>query len=299
MITFRGGPNARPRSRAVGDRARAGLALLAAGMTAAAAGGQTFDEQTPEPLQDVDIVEHLDARLPLDLPFVDSAGRPVTLGDYFEDGKPVIITLNYYGCPMLCTLQLNGFLKGLKELEWTLGEKFRVVTVSFDPTEGPELAAGKQKGYLQAYGRDGGYEDDWVFLTGEEPAIRRLTETIGFSYEYVPETGEWAHGTAVFVATPEGRLSRYLYGVAYPPEDLRFALLEASDGKIGSVGEKFLLWCYHYDEQAGQYTADVMKIVRAFGVLMVTALGTTLVLLWRHDLKKRRADAAPSMEFSS
>jgi protein SCO1/2 len=264
----------------------------------------------PAELEGIDIVEHLNETLPLDLEFVDASGKPVKLGDYFDRGKPIIITLNYYECPMLCNLQLNGLLgrkavkpdpnrgvrgdagAGIMGLDWNLGDTYEIVTVSFDPDEGPELAQGKQKSYLNAYRRQG-VESGWHFLTGTAENSRALAEAIGFNYRWNEENNQWAHAAAIYIATPQGRLSRYLYGVSYDPATLRLALLEASEGKIGNTIDKFLMWCFQYDDHSGQYTLAVMNIMRALGFVTMMVLGVGLFILWRKDCK-RQAVLRPS-----
>lgn len=261
----------------------------------------------PTALENIDIVEHLNQRLPLDLEFVDAAGNPVTLASYFNRGKPIIITLNYYECPMLCNLQLNGLLgrgpsgmdsgQGIMGLEWDLGDKYEIVTVSFDPDEGPDLAGPKQESYVNAYRRDG-VETGWHFLTGTAENSKALAEAIGFNYQWNEDTNQWAHAAAIFIATPQGRLSRYLYGVSYDPATLRMALLEASEGKIGNTIDKFLLWCFQYDDHSGQYTLAVMNIMRALGFVTMVTLGAGLFILWRRDCR-RQAMAARASHLSS
>jgi protein SCO1/2 len=247
----------------------------------------------PEELEGIEIVEHLDAALPLELEFVDESGATVTLGDFFEGGTPVIITLNYYRCPMLCTYQLNGLVEGLNGVELAPGRDFRIVTVSIDPTEGPDLAALKKKNYLTAYKKDGA-PDGWSFLTGREPQIRALADAVGFGYRWDEPTQQWAHSAAIFIATPDGRLSRYLYGLTYEPKDLRLGILEAGEGKIGSTLERFILWCYHYDDKTGQYTPHIMRITRLLGVITVAVMAAGLFVLWRRDPGRRARRAGDS-----
>jgi protein SCO1/2 len=259
----------------------------------------------PTELEGIDIVEHLNQPLPLDLEFVDSAGKTVKLGDYFNRDKPIIITLNYYECPMLCNLQLNGLLgksataaqpnrgkladpgTGIMALDWDLGDEYEIITISFDPEEGTDLARGKEKAYMSAYRREG-VQEGWHFLTGSAENSRALADAIGFSYRWNEETNQWLHAAAIFVATPKGRLSRYLYGVSYDPQTLRMALLEASEGKIGNTIDKFLLWCFHYNDKSGQYTLAIMNIMRALGFVTMTVLGVGLFILWRRDQRRQR-----------
>jgi protein SCO1/2 len=243
--------------------------------------------QVPPQLEEVGIEEHLDAKLPLDLEFRDESGKVVTLGDYFDGVKPVILTLNYYKCPMLCGLQLNGLLDGLMELDWTPGQEFELVTVSINPLETPALAAEKKQNYLRRYGRPSA-ASGWHFLTGREPEIRQLASTLGFGYTLDRETGEYAHAAAIFVSTPEGRVARYLYGIEYPPKRLRLALLEASEGEIGSTLDQLILYCFHYDPSSRRYSPVAMNIMRLGAGATAVVLGLTLGGFWVRDLRRRK-----------
>jgi len=242
----------------------------------------------PEPLQEVGVTEHLDAVLPLDMQLVDDAGRTVRLGDYFDGKRPVILTLNYYRCAMLCNLQLNGFVEGLKGLGWTPGQEFEVVTVSINPRETPTLARMKKQSYLTELERPSAAAG-WHFTTAREAEIRRLTETVGFRYTYDPREDQYAHAAALMVVTPDGRVARYLYGIEYPPRDLRLALLEASRGEIGSPWDQVLLFCFHYDPSSRQYAPVAMNIMRLGGGVTVVALGSALGLLWARDLRRKKS----------
>ena len=252
----------------------------------AAAGGAVPDrtDPVPAPLREVSVEEHLEAALPSTLPFVDEAGRPVTLGEYLTPGRPLILTLNYYRCPMLCTLELNALVEGLSGLRWTVGREFDVVTVSIDPKEAPALARAKKQSYLSAYDRPEGAAG-WHFLTGPKDSIEALAETVGFEYAYDKETDQYAHAAVIVLVTPEGRVSRYLYGVRFEPKQLTLALTEASQGRIGSAWDRFLLYCYHYDSRLGRYSLAAMKLMRAGGIVTVLIFGTVLGSLW---LKERR-----------
>ncbi|MDB5384834.1 MAG: hypothetical protein JWM11_480 [Planctomycetaceae bacterium] len=239
---------------------------------------------TADLLQDVGIEQHLDAQLPLDAMFRDEAGHEVRLGDYFTD-KPVVLSLVYYRCPMLCTQVLNGFLKSSQAIPLEIGRDYEVVTVSFDPDETPEMAAEKKKSHTRAYRRDGA-EQGWHFLTGDRAAIDRLAETVGFRYHYDPPSGQFAHASGIMIATPAGRLSRYLYGIEYSPRDLRLGLVESSAGKIGSPVDQVLLLCYHYDPLTGQYGLAIAGLLRIAGLLTVLVLGGFLVVMYRHERKR-------------
>jgi protein SCO1 len=260
--------------------------LALAAVLLAAAGGTPPDrtDAVPAPLREVGVEEHLEAALPLTLPFVDEAGRAVTLANYLAPKRPLILTLNYYRCPMLCTLELNALVEGLSGLPWTIGKEFDVVTVSIDPKEAPALARAKKQAYVSAYDRPGG-ASGWHFLTGPKGSIDALTETVGFDYAYDRETDQYAHAAVVVLVTPEGRVSRYLYGVRFEPGQLTLALTEASQGRIGSAWDRFLLYCYHYDSRQGRYSLAAMKLMRVGGVATILIFGASLASLW---LKERR-----------
>ncbi len=232
-----------------------------------------------EVLKKVGIEQKLNNQIPLDLRFRDEAGREVRLGEYFRSGKPVVLTLVYYECPMLCNQILNGVVGTLQALSFTPGREFEVVTVSFDPREGPELAAAKKETYLRRLGRAGAGEG-WHFLTGDKDSIDRLAQSVGFRYVWDDESKQFAHASAIMVATPEGRLSHYFYGIEYSPKDLRLALVEASKGAIGSPVDELILYCYHYDPSTGKF-APVMAVLRAAGVLTVFALAALILFLVR------------------
>lgn len=243
--------------------------------------------EVPTALAEVGIEEHLDARLPLDLEFVDEHGNRVAMGDYFDGDRPVILTLNYYRCPMLCGLQLNGVVEGLTGLDWTIGDQFEMVTVSIDPLETPTLARQKKQNYLKWYEREGA-ASGWHFLTGRETEIQRLAETVGFGYEYDAESEQYAHAAAIFVCTPDGRVARYLYGIEYPPKDLRLALLEASQGEIGNAFDQLILYCYHYDPSGRRYAPVAMNIMRLGGGATAMVLGLSLGAFWLRDFRRKK-----------
>jgi protein SCO1/2 len=209
--------------------------------------------------------------------------------------------MNYSDCPMLCSLQLNGLLDGLKEMKWDLGENFRVVTVSIDPNESPARSQLTKQKYLKLYARPG-VSGGWRFLTGKEEDIRRLADEVGFGYSYVKDTGEYAHAAAVIVLTPEGKISRYLYGVAYDPQTLRLSLVEAGEGKIGSTMDQILLFCFHYDETKGRYGPAAVGVMRVGGVLTMLCLGGMLLVFWRRESARRRektAEEQPAKQMES
>ena len=260
----------------------AGLFLIAAGP----AGAQVVTD-LPKELDGVAVVEHRNEMLPLDLEFVDESGATVRLGDYFGGDRPVLLTLNYYGCPMLCGLQLNGMVDAFRQMDWIPGEQFEVVTVSFDPRETPKLAELKKQNYLNAYGKPEAAAG-WHFLTGRQPQIDSLAAATGFEYEYLEESGEYSHAAVAYVATPEGRLSRYLYGVVYEPKTLRFSLVEAGEGRIGTALDQILLYCFHYDASAGRYTPVVMNIMRTGALLSAVILATLLSAFWFWEQRRKR-----------
>jgi protein SCO1/2 len=234
-------------------------------------------------LSEVGIDQRLNEQVPLDLVFRDETGAPVELERYFGK-RPVILTLVYYECPMLCTLVLNGLLSALRTLTFDVGKQFDVVTVSFDPDEKPDLAAKKKENVLAGYRREGA-EAGWHFLTGDADAIRRLASAVGFRYQRDPGSGEFAHAAAIMVLTPQGKLARYFYGVEYAPRDLRLGLIEAAEGRIGNAVDQVLLYCYRYDPHTGRYSAAVMNLVRAGGLVTVLGLGAFMFVLWRRDAR--------------
>jgi protein SCO1/2 len=239
---------------------------------------------TPAELKKIDFEQKLDAQVPLDLPFRDETGRPVQLRSYFN-GRPVILTLVYFECPMLCTEVLNGLVRSLKILALEPGRDFNVVTVSFNPAEKPALAAEKKASYLERYKRQGAAEG-WHFLTGDDAAIKVLTNAVGFHYMFDARLNQFAHPAGIMITTPEGRLSKYLYGIDYSARDLRLALIEASNHKIGNPVDRVLLYCYHYDPASGKYGLAVLSIVRLGGVLTLVVLGAFVVVSWRKDRSK-------------
>ncbi len=236
---------------------------------------------TPEVLKQVGIEQRLNEQIPLDAVFKDETGRELQLGEYFREGKPVVLTLVYYECPMLCNQVLNGLTGTLEAMKFTPGREFNVVTVSFDARETPELAARKKETYLKRYGRAGA-ERGWHFLTGDKSSIERLTQSVGFKYVWDEKSKQFAHASAIMVATPGGRLSHYFYGIEYSPKDLRLSLVEASQGRIGSPVDKLILYCYHYDPTTGTYGPVVMNIVRLAGLTTVLAIVALLLILRRY-----------------
>lgn len=260
--------------------------VVAACLPAVPALAQASGER-PSILTEIGFDQRLGESLPLDLPLRDEAGRAVRLGDYFK-GRPVVLTLVYYECPMLCTLTLNGLASALDVLSFDAGKEFEIVTVSFDARETPALARAKKDVYLQRYKRPGA-ESGWHFLTGDAESVKRLTEATGFRYVWDERTQQFAHPSGVMVATPDGRLARYLYGIEYAPKDLRLGLIEAAEGKIGSPVDQAVLFCYQYDPATGKYGAAVMRILRLAAILTIAALGAFLTLMLRRERAARRA----------
>jgi protein SCO1/2 len=244
----------------------------------------------PELLKQVGIDQKLNQTIPLNLTFRDENGQTVQLAQFFGH-KPVILTLVYYNCPMLCTQVLNGVESGLKELQTDIGKQFEVVTVSIDPTESHVLAKVKQEMYVGMYGRPDAAQG-WHFLTGDEPQIKQLADAVGFRYAYDPDTKQFAHASAIMLLTPEGKISRYFYGIQYPSRDLRLGLVEASEGKIGTPVDQVLLFCYHYDPATGKYGLLISRVIQAGGALTVLILGIAMLILFRGEhyaLPQRKA----------
>jgi protein SCO1/2 len=240
----------------------------------------------PQYLRNVGIEQKLDQQVPLELQFHDETGQTVALQRYFEQ-KPVIVALVYYECPMLCTQVLNGLLASLRGLNLDIGKDFEVVTVSINPKETSALALQKKRVYTGLYGRPAS-ADGWHFLTGDEPSIAALAQAVGFRYTYDPGTQQFAHATGIMVLTPEGKVSRYLYGIEFPLRDLRLALVEASAHKIGTPTDQVLLFCYHYDPTTGKYGLVVQNVIRIAGAVTVVLVGLLLLLLFKGE---RRAAA--------
>jgi protein SCO1/2 len=238
----------------------------------------------PPALKKVGIDQRLNEQLPLDAVFRDEQGNEVRLGQFFN-GKPVVLSLVYYTCPMLCNQVLNGMLGSFRQMSFNAGEQFEVVTVSFDTHETPQLAAAKKQTYIAGYNRPSGAAG-WHFLTGDDANIKRLTEAVGFRYIWDEQTRQFAHASGIMVATPEGKLARYFYGIDYAPKDLRLALVEASANKIGTPVDALLLYCYHYDPSTGKYGVVIMNVIRLAGVVTIILIAGLLLLLRRISRKR-------------
>ncbi len=233
-------------------------------------------------LEFVGIEQHLNAEVPADLAFRDELGNPVKLGDYFGHGRPVILNLGYYQCPMLCGEVLQGLTGSLKVLTFNVGQDFDVLTVSFDPHETPDMAATKKRDIMRRYGRAGA-DQGWHFLTGPAESINALTKAVGFQFQWDEKTQQYAHATTIVVLTPDRHIAQYFYGVEFPPKDLRLGLVQASHNQIGSVTDQVLLYCYHYDPRTGKYGAVISRILSIAGAATILMLGAFIFILYRAD----------------
>lgn len=265
------------------------FAFLAAGIIALPAWGQA-DPGVPHELVGVDIIENVNAKLPLDATFLDQSGNEIRLGDLFKSERPVILQMGYFKCPQLCNLVLNEMTETLRQLDWTTGQEFDVVSISVNPDESHELAAAKRTSYILMYERRQSGKG-WHFLTGPEESSRSVADAVGFRYRLQPD-GEYAHAAGLFIITPDGRVSKYLYGATHDPRTLRFALLEASNGRIGSTLDRFILWCHVYDPDSGSYVLMAVRLMQVGGFLTLVILGVGLGWLWRSDRRRSAASDA-------
>jgi protein SCO1/2 len=243
--------------------------------------------EVPRELEGVGIDEKLGVNLDRDLTFKDENNQPVKLGDFFANGKPTLLSLVYYSCPGLCSLHLNGVVDALKQLDWTAGEQFQVLAISFDPSEDAELAKAKKASYMEVYGRPGS-EKGFHFLTATPETIKALTASVGFKYKWNEEAKEWAHASAAIVVTPEGQVSRYLPGVFFEPKTLKLALNEASSGKIGTIVDRLIMFCFHYDPRQSKYTLYASNIMKLGGLLVLLAMAAWIVPFW---IRMRRSES--------
>lgn len=269
------------RSRRVIQGALRALLVGAALLLAAPVAAQ---DQRLDPLHDVGFDQRLDAQTPLDALFVDEEGRTVAFGDYFGE-KPVLLALNYYECPMLCSIVREGVLTSLQQLDFDVGREFTVIFVSIDPTETPMIAAAQKAATVARYGRPGAAEG-WHFLTGSQESIDQLAQAVGFRYVYDEPTAQYSHPSGVVILTPQGRVARYFYGIEYVSRDLRLGLVEASHNKIGSPIDQLLLLCFHYDPVTGRYSGLIMTITQVAGALTVLMLGITMFVLTRRHRRR-------------
>jgi protein SCO1/2 len=247
--------------------------------------GKTPSSERPDVIKDVDFEQRLDAQLPLDATFRDENGRTVPLGEYFHHDKPIVLALVYYECPMLCTQVLNGMITSLKVLRPNAGRDFDVVAISFNPKEGPQLAHDKKRAYVESYGRPG-TDAGFHFLTGDAASIERVTNAVGFKYKYDPKILQYAHAAGLTLLTPEGRVSRYFYGIEFAPRDVQFGLMDASKLKIGTLTEKVTFLCYHYDPATGKYGLVVTRLIQAGGALTIAAMGAFWFVMLRRERRK-------------
>jgi protein SCO1/2 len=261
------------------------LCILSAMLMATSARAQRLSNET---LQEIKIEQKLNGQVPLDLEFRDENGSRVRLGDYFGH-KPVILVMAYYECPMLCTQVLNGLVGALMPLSFNVGEEFNVVTVSINPRETPELALAKKREYVKRYHRSGS-ESGWHFLTGEQEPIERLASSVGFRYVYDSVSKQYAHASGIMVLTPQGKIAQYQYGIEYSPKDLRLALVEASNERIGSPVDQLLLLCYHYDPLTGKYGLVIRNVLRIAAVITLLVMGAFITVWLRRDRRKRKLD---------
>jgi protein SCO1 len=247
----------------------------------------------PPELEGVGVREHLGAQVPLDTELVDETGAPVRLSSYFHLGRPVLLTLNYYECPMLCTLQLNGLVDALRSLAWTPGREFEIVTVSINPLESPALARAKKGHYLESLERPAAAQG-WHFLTGRQPAIRAVADSVGFAYRYDVATGQYVHAAAFMLLTPDGTVARYLYGVLLEPETLRLALVEAGRGAVGTTRDQLILTCFHYDGGQGRYVVAAGRLMRLGAGGAALLLGGWLGAWWLAERRRAATTTRPA-----
>jgi protein SCO1 len=236
-------------------------------------------EARPEKLEGVKIEEKLNSQLDMNLHFKNETGEEVTLGSFFDGQTPVIISPVYFSCPGLCNFHLNGLTEGLKAMDWSIGGKFKVLSISFDHRETPDLAAKKKETYMKVYNRPG-TESSWHFLTADEATIKAFTSSIGFNFRWNEKEKEWAHGSAAVVASPKGTVSRYLPGIMFDPKDIKFAVLEAGKGKVGSLVDQLILYCFQYNPHQSKYTLYASRVMKAGGGLMVLILAIWLLPIW-------------------
>jgi protein SCO1/2 len=258
--------------------------------------GENLNDQLPTVLSKVQVTQHLDAQLPLDAPFVDDTGQPVTLAKYFDGKHPVILTTVYYNCPMLCSEEMDGLTSALEMVHLVPGKDFEIVIISIDPTETPKLAAEKKAFYLRRYGHPE-TAAGWHYLTGKEPAIDAVTKAVGFGYVRVPgpdgRLTQYAHASAIEIATPQGKLAQYYLGVEYSPKDVLLGLVDASGNRIGSPVANILTYCYRYDPQTDKHSLMVVRVVQLGGIVTVASLGSFIFLMFRRDIQLAREQDIP------
>ncbi len=246
----------------------------------------------PDELKEIGITEHLGGNVDInDLHFADEAGEQVKLAKFIRPGHPVILSMVYYECPNLCNFLLNGLVTSLKQLDWRVGDQFDVISVSINPRETSKLAAAKKHAYINSLGdKAGNAQQGWHFLTGSDDQIHKLASEVGFGYRWDPQEQQYAHAAAIYVLTPEGKISRYLYGIDFRPRDLKLALTEASDGKIGNVIDRFVLFCYHFDPKTKKYSMVVMKVMQAGGFGTMVFFGGYLAVFWNGQRRRSKKE---------
>ncbi len=263
------------------------LALVVATVTPARS-ARAADTTIPTELVGVDIEERPGAMLPRELRLRDQSGQEVELGRYATGDKPLVLVLGYFECPMLCSLVLNGVLQAMKESDWSAGKEYRTLVVSFDPRDTPDAARKKRANYIEAYGRPI-LGDGFEFLVGDEASVRTLADTVGFGYRWDETTKQYAHAAGAFVFTPDGRLSRTLYGISFPQKNFSLALREAGSGLVGSAWDRVLLFCFHYDPNARGYVLATKRLMMASGAFTVVLIGLWLMRFWRTERTRTRA----------
>ncbi|MBV9242376.1 MAG: SCO family protein [Acidobacteria bacterium] len=249
----------------------------------------------PSALKTVGIEQKLGNQLPLDTVLKDEDGRDVKLGDYFKSGRPVVLVFAYYECPMLCTQVLNGVTGALKGINLNAGKDFDVVAISFDPrdAEKPELAKNKKANYVERYNRPG-TDAGWHFLTGSQDSIKAVTDAAGFKYEWDDKTQQFAHAAGSMIVTPDGKMSRYFYGIDFAPKDIKFGIMESAQDRVGSPAEQLLLYCYHYDPASGKYGFAILRVMRLAGVATLLGMGAMAFVFWRRNKKKVADEEQPA-----
>lgn len=270
------------------------IALLLAALLCAspAVRAQQLLDKPPAEKLGTQLTEKRGDKIPLDLEFTDAQGKPVMLRDYFDGKRPVVLILGYYTCPLLCTVVFNGAQKAFNEVAFTLGDEYRAVTVSFDHTNTTAEAAGRQAAMLAGYKTDVAPKS-WDFLTSDAANARKLADAVGYHYVYLPESGEFSHPAAIVILTPDGTVSNYMYGVSFPAKQLRLALLDAADGKIGGIFDKILLYCYHFDPKANTYALQAFRVMQVAGLATVVLLGGAIgYLFWSGSRRKAAPRAA-------
>lgn len=264
------------------------VGVLAVGLLALLLPGSARAQiaQTPRELQHVGVTEHLDGALPLDTAFRDHTGAPVTLAKFFDRKRPVVLQFAYHTCPVVCSMITNNLAAGLKDVPWTIGKEYDVITISIDPNESLEKTAAKRASILAEYGRSTG---GWHFLVGSQASIDAVTKAAGFEYQYDERQKQWGHPSVVFILKPDGRMARYLYGLEFPSSDLRLGLLEASEGRHITTVEKLILYCYHYDPQGGKYVLVARRVMQLGGAAVAIVLFSFLGLFWSRELRRKHS----------